>query len=366
VKIKHNKSLAAVDLFCGAGGLTKGLELAKIDVKLGIDIDPACQFPFEKNTKAKFLLKRIEEVTPAEIKRAFGHSKLKLLVGCAPCQPFSLYRLGKSDHTDSRWRLLTQFQRLVLAVKPAIVTMENVPRLAEQRVFKRFTSALEQAGFHVWHDVVRCADYGVPQVRERLVLLASRLGPISLIPPTHMPEKYKTVEQAIGNLPRLKANGVDRRDPLHQCAGLSKTNLQRIRASRPGGTWRDWAKTLVAKCHRKASGKTYPSVYGRMSWHEPAPTLTGQFFGFGNGRFGHPEQNRAISLREGAILQSFPRNYRFIERGAPIYRKRIGLLIGNAVPVKLAEAIGRTIRLHVKAARRARKRKPSPKKPNTG
>jgi len=366
VKTINKKSLAAVDLFCGAGGLTKGLELARIDVRLGVDIDPACKFPFEANTDAKFLLKRIEKVTPVEIRRAFGHDKIKILAGCAPCQPFSLYRLGKSDHTDSRWRLLANFQRLVLAVKPHVVTMENVPRLAEHRVFKRFTAALERAGFQVWHAVVRCADYGVPQVRERLVLLASRLGPISLIPPTHTQERHKTVRQAIATLPRLKANGVDPRDRLHQCSALSETNLKRIKASRPGGTWRDWSRTLVAKCHRKPSGRSYPSVYGRMSWDEPAPTLTGQFFGFGNGRFGHPEQNRAISLREGAILQSFPRNYRFIERGAPIYRKRIGLLIGNAVPVKLAEAIGRTIRLHVQAARRARKRKPTPKKPNTG
>lgn len=121
------------------------------------------------------------------------------------------------------------------------------------------------------------------------MLLASRLGPINLIPPTHTPEEYKTVRQAIGNLPRLRSNGVDPRDRLHQCSGLSKTNLQRIKASRPGGTWRDWSKSVVAKCHRKTNGKTYPSVYGRMSWSEPAPTLTGQFYGFGNGRFGHPD-----------------------------------------------------------------------------
>jgi DNA (cytosine-5)-methyltransferase 1 len=357
VKKNRKNSLAAVDLFCGAGGLTKGLQLAGIDVKLGIDIDPACTFPYETNTEAEFLLKRIEKVTPAEIKLAFGSARLRLLAGCAPCQPFSLYSQGKKNHTDSRWRLLTHFQRLALAVKPDLLTMENVPKLAEKPIFKRFVSALEKAGYKVWHDTVKCPDYGVPQVRERLVLLASRLGPIALIPPTHAPDRHKTVRQVIGKMPALVANGVDPRDRVHQCCGLSATNLKRIRASRPGGTWRDWSKKLVAKCHRKSTGKTYPSVYGRMSWDEPAPTLTTQFFGFGNGRFGHPEQDRAISLREGAILQSFPRSYRFIKPRAPIYRKRVGLLIGNAVPVKLARAIGRSILRHVAANPKPRARK---------
>lgn len=138
-------------------------------------------------------------------------------------------------------------------------------------------------------------------------------------------------------------------DPLHQTATLSPTNLLRIRASKPGGTWRDWDPELVATCHRKRSGKTYPSVYGRMSWDEPAPTVTTQFFGFGNGRFGHPEQDRAISLREGAILQSFPKNYRFVKPGEPIHFSILGRLIGNAVPVKLGEAIGRSLVAHVLA-----------------
>ena len=347
MKTNHSKPLAAVDLFCGAGGLTKGLESAGIDVKLGIDIDPACAFPFEHNTKARFLLKSIEKVRPADIKRAFGAAKLKLLAGCAPCQPFSKYRLGKSDHTDRRWRLLAEFQRLILATKPNLVTMENVPRLAEERIFKRFVASLKAARFNVWYGIVNCADYGVPQERERLVLLASRLGPISLIPPTHTPDRYKTVRQMIATLPPLAANAIDPEDPLHQSSGLSKTNLKRIKASRPGGTWRDWSPGLVAKCHRKKSGKTYPSVYGRMCWDQPSPTLTTQFYGFGNGRFGHPGQHRALSLREGAILQSFPKTYRFVKRGEPIYRKRVGMLIGNAVPVKLGAAIGRSVRNHV-------------------
>lgn len=137
-------------------------------------------------------------------------------------------------------------------------------------------------------------------------------------------------------------------DSLHQAAGLSPLNMKRIKASVPGGSWKHWEEDLIADCHKRSTGKTYPSVYGRMEWDEPAPTMTTQYFGFGNGRFGHPEQNRAISLREGAILQSFPKGYRFVPPGSPIYCKTIGRLIGNAVPVKLGEAIGKTLMAHVK------------------
>ena len=340
--------IVAVDLFCGAGGLTRGLENAGINVSLGIDIDPACEFPYAANNAAAFLLKSVKELSAMELKKAYGHAKLTLLAGCAPCQPFSKYRLGKSDETDGRWNLLQEFQRLVFEVNPTMVTMENVPRLGEQTIFSDFKATLEDAGYHVHSEVVRCADYGVPQQRERLVLLASKLGSLKLIPPTHT-NKQRTVRQVIGGLPPLDAGDEHPDDPLHQTATLAPINLRRIKASKPGGTWRDWNANLVAACHRKRSGKTYPSVYGRMCWDEPAPTMTTQFFGFGNGRFGHPEQDRAISLREGAIIQSFPKAYRFIEPGRPIHFKTIGRLIGNAVPVKLGEAIGRSIRAHVEA-----------------
>lgn len=134
---------------------------------------------------------------------------------------------------------------------------------------------------------------------------------------------------------------------MHAASKLSELNLERIRASRPGGTWRDWPKHLVADCHRRETGQTYPGVYGRMHWDEPAPTLTTQFYGFGNGRFGHPKQDRAISLREGAILQGFPKSYSFIPKGAPVHFKALGRMIGNAVPVTLGEVIGQSIASHL-------------------
>lgn len=345
---KTKKPLVAVDLFCGAGGLTRGLKAAGINVRLGVDLDPACEYPFSFNNQTRFLRKSVQDLDPAILSAEWQNACYSLLAGCAPCQPFSLYSQGKTNKTDGRWNLLAGFQRLALRTKPTLITMENVPRLGKQRIFEVFVNALKEAGYYVLFQVVKAADYGVPQQRERLVLLASRLGPVKLIPPTHS-NNPRTVRTAIASLPPLKAGDRHSRDSLHQTSTLSPTNLLRIRASKPGGTWRDWKTDLVAACHRKRSGKTYPSVYGRMLWDEPAPTVTTQFFGFGNGRFGHPEQDRALSLREGAIIQSFPKSYRFVEPGKPIHFKILGRLIGNAVPVKLGEAIGRSLVAHVRA-----------------
>ena len=346
VGIRPKRKIYAVDLFCGAGGLTNGLERAGIDVQLGVDIDPMCEYPYTANNKANFLLKSIEEIEPRDIERALKKNGVRLLAGCAPCQDFSTYnQKATSDH--KRWWLLLEFSRLIRELLPEVVTMENVPRLKEQGVFKKFIRVLEYFQYHVFYEVVNCEDYGIPQHRQRLVLLASTRGPIRLLSPVEFGADRTTVRKSIADLPPLEAGGVDERDPLHQSSALSSVNMKRIEASRPGGTWRDWSKKLVADCHKKETGKTYPSVYGRMCWDEPAPTITTQSYGFGNGRFGHPEQNRAISLREAAILQSFPRDYEFVPPGQPIYKKSVGRLIGNAVPPMLGEVIGLSILDHV-------------------
>jgi DNA (cytosine-5)-methyltransferase 1 len=346
--------IKAVDLFCGAGGLTRGLEAAGINVVTGVDIDPACEYPFTANNRAAFLLKSVEDITGSDFTDAFKGAELTLLAGCAPCQPFSTYSKGKSSPTDKRWNLLSHFARLVKELQPDLVTMENVPLLAKQAVFARFVSVLKEDGFSVFYKVVDCADYGVPQHRQRLVLLASKHGPIEIISPTVKIGLHKTVRKAIEGLAPLQAGAICPEDPLHQASELSPLNLKRIRASKAGGTWRDWDKDLIAACHKRKTGNTYPSVYGRMVWDEPSPTMTTQFFGFGNGRFGHPQQNRAISLREGAILQSFPRNYKFAAKNGPIYIKTVGRLIGNAVPVKLGKAIGTSIIRHIQNLEAAR------------
>ena len=345
-KNENSQRIIGIDLFCGAGGLTRGLEKAGLSVALGVDLDPACEFPYQANNGAVFLLKSVSELSESDLAPAFGGAEYKLLAGCAPCQPFSTYQ-QKSDPSDDRWNLLMEFARLVEETQPELVTMENVPRLAEQDVFLQFVERLEENGFHVSFEVINCADYSVPQQRNRLVLLASKLGEIRMIRPTTPQEKRKTVKQAIGKLPKIEAGERHPKDPLHQASRLSELNLTRIRASKPGGSWKDWDESLVAECHKKPTGKTYPSVYGRMVWDEPAPTMTTQYYGFGNGRFGHPEQDRAISLREGAVLQSFPNGYKFVPNGASISTKTIGRLIGNAVPVNLGRAIGKSIVKHI-------------------
>ena len=345
IVISATKEIEAIDLFCGAGGLSYGLRRTGIKVVAGFDLDPACEYPFRENNEAKFIRADIANVKGADLDALYSPTSIRLLAGCAPCQPFSTYRQGAPNPTDKRWNLLSEFGRLVRESSPDIITMENVPLLEKQDIFCRFVDTLESLGYKTSFRVVNCADYGVPQFRRRLVMLASRFADISLISPTH--KSHLTVRKAIEGLPSLEAGQVDASDPLHQAASLSPTNLKRIRSSRPGGTWRDWDSQLVADCHKKETGQTYPSVYARMSWDEPSPTMTTQFYGFGNGRFGHPNQDRAISLREGAILQSFPKRYRFVPIDQPMHRKIIGRLIGNAVPVKLGEAIGRSIREHI-------------------
>jgi DNA (cytosine-5)-methyltransferase 1 len=343
---KPSRRIYAVDLFCGAGGLTHGLIKSGVDVRLGVDIDPSCEYPYTANNPSAFLLKSVKDLSGEEVKRYYRKNGIKLLAGCAPCQTFSRY-YQKATESDTRWWLLLQFSRLVKELLPDLVTMENVPGLMEQNVFVQFLNDLKKCKYSINYSVVNCADYGVPQHRHRLVLIASRLGEINLLSPKEFGKKPKTVKQAIGEMPVICEGTSCPKDPLHQSAALSKTNLKRIKSSKPGGTWRDWSKGLVANCHKKNTGKSYPSVYGRMTWDNPSPTITTQFFGFGNGRFGHPEQNRAISLREGAILQSFPKNYKFTPHDEPIHKVQVGKLIGNAVPVSIGKLIGESLYNHI-------------------
>lgn len=339
-------SISTIDLFCGAGGLTYGFEQAGLPVKVGYDIDPACQFPYEHNNTAKFILKDVGCVNKSDLEQHFSENSIRVLVGCAPCQPFSSYSRRYNDK-ESRWKLLQDFARLVKYSEPEIVSMENVLQLKHHSVFTEFVETLKMLNYSVEAYEINCSDYGIPQSRKRLVLLASKLGKIKLIPSTHDTERRETVRKTIGHLDPLLAGQTSNIDRLHQCSRLSDLNLRRIRASRPGGTWRDWSKDLVAKCHMKKSGKTYPGVYGRMEWDQPSPTITTQCFGFGNGRFGHPEQDRAISLREAALLQTFPQNYEFVAPDEPIIFDRIGRLVGNAVPVKLGQVIAQSILEHI-------------------
>ena len=336
---------SVVDLFCGVGGLTHGFVKEGFNVVAGIDVDSSCNYAYEKNNKAEFLLKDILELTAEDVIALYPNDDLKILVGCAPCQPFSRYTNRKSE--DSKWKLVGKFAELISEIQPDIVSMENVPELAKHSVFKDFLRILDENHYERSWSFVECVKYGMPQTRTRLVLFASKLGPIEIIKPTHSPSRVRTVRNVIGNIEPIKAGQVSPKDSLHRASALTEINLKRIAATPEGGSWKDWDEELVLKCHKKETGKSYPSVYGRMKWNEPAPTMTTQCNGLGNGRFGHPEQNRAISLREAALIQTFPRYYRFVEPKTEVVIKHVARHIGNAVPVRLGKIIARTIRKHL-------------------
>ncbi|MBX3182892.1 MAG: DNA cytosine methyltransferase [Polyangiaceae bacterium] len=348
------RDVVCVDLFCGAGGLTHGLIEAGLKVRAGVDFEEACRYPYEANHEGiVFHRADVAELEAATVEQWFGGARVRVLAGCAPCQPFSNYALRYQKdgpvEADERWSLLDHFGRLAQQLLPDVVTMENVPTVTKHAVFANFERTLERFGYHVWVDIVDCAEYGLPQRRHRTVLLASLHGEIELRAP--IASEARTARDALGGLPRLEHGATNKKDRLHTASRLSELNYERIRHSKPGGTWRDWPEHLVAECHKKGTGRKYPAVYGRMKYDEPAPTLTTQFYGFGNGRFGHPTQARGLSLREGALLQGFPEGYSFIPEGQPIRFKALGRMIGNAVPVDLGRAIGESIIGHVKQHR---------------
>lgn len=342
---------SVVDLFCGVGGLTKGLELAGLNVIAGVDINETCKFAYEANNRSRFIAGDVTSIAIGKIERLYPEDNLRVLVGCAPCQPFSKYtqRYRKEGHRDDKWRLLYSFSDIIRQIRPQIVSMENVPELVKEQVFQDFIDALRNEQYHCSWQIAYCPDYGVPQKRKRLVLLASLLGDIKLIDPLYDKNNYNTVRDAIGTLPRLGNGEINKADPMHRATKLSDKNIVRISQSVQGGTWRDWDESLILECHKRDTGKSYGAVYGRMSWDEPSPTITTLFYGYGNGRFGHPEQDRAISYREGAILQSFPPDYKFIPEDKEGFSLReLGIHIGNAVPVELGRAIGLSIKQHLR------------------
>jgi DNA (cytosine-5)-methyltransferase 1 len=350
--MKISNEISAIDLFCGIGGVSYGFKQAGINIKAGIDFDNSCKYAFEKNCDSEFIHANISEVKSETIDELFDNSKIKILIGCAPCQPFSTYSYKTDKQKDTRWQLLYEFSRIIKDTRPDIVSMENVPNLLKfkkEPVFANFVNELKEYGYHVWYDIVYSPDYGIPQKRKRLVLLGSKKGKIKLIEPTHKPEEYISVKDAIGHLEKINSGESSKIDFIHKASKISEKNLLRIRQSVPGGSWKnDWDDNLKLECHKKKQGKTYTSVYGRMKWNEPSPTMTTFCTGIGNGRFGHPEQDRAISLREAAILQSFPQDYKFTDKKENLKFGQISRQIGNAVPPKLAEVIGISIIKHLK------------------
>ena len=354
--------IEAVDLFCGVGGLTHGLRESGIKVVAGIDNDATCKHAYETNNCSeenpaefsKFILADLTQYGADKVEKLYSPGSIKVLVGCAPCQPFSLHTTkNKNKRNDDRWNLLWHFGELVKEIQPEIVSMENVRGIVRTDVFSEFIETLKSHGYKYGYKVVYAPDYGAAQSRYRLILLASNLRKgktkkvtkIKFPTPTRSKENYQKVIDVIGALPPLKAGQSSKFDSLHRARKLADINLKRIGWSKPNGTWRDWPKELLPNCYRKKSGQTYSSVYGRMDWDGLAPTITTQFFNYGSGRFGHPKQNRALSLREGALLQTFPKEYDF---GEVKCMTTISRHIGNAVPPVLGAAIGNAIKEHIR------------------
>lgn len=338
--------MIAIDLFCGAGGLTRGLLNSGVDVLLGIDINSDCVHTYQQNNSpARFVTADISNVTAQSIRKAVAGQRGSplLLAGCAPCQPFSSHRRSDDGAAKQR-RLLGEVARLAKELNPDWIFIENVPGLARVKgrsTYVRFKSSLIELGFRYCDGVVDAKSYGVAQTRRRLVLIASRHCQPTLPTPTHGPGRlpYASVRTAIGNLPPIKAGERHPTYPNHIAAEITAPNLERLKHTpTDGGSRSHWPKRLHLTCH-KAETAGHEDVYGRMRWDAPAPTLTCRCYSISNGRYGHPNQDRAISLREAACLQSFPSDFVFF---GPSQRS-LGEQIGNAVPVLLAEAIGRHI-----------------------
>lgn len=344
------------DFFSGCGGTSCGFREAGMDIRYALDKDVDAQASFEANfPDAHLERKDIRELSVDGLRsRVQAEAPCPVLFcGCAPCQPFSkqiTHRPSMDD--DDRVPLLSQFMSLVEACRPDIVFVENVPGLQKlcdaSQPFGDFLLRMKSLGYDVTTEVLMLAKFGVPQRRRRLVVIGSRHGKIALPEETHgsgTPNgTYSTVHDWIADFPPIQAGETHGTIANHRAAKLSARNLERIRATPQGGGNRDWPDHLKLQCHAGFIG--YSDAYGRMSWDAPASGLTTRCTSYSNGRFGHPEQDRAISVREAACLQTFPLHFRFKGSMASMSKQ-----IGNAVPVRLAELIGKQVLGHLEDAR---------------
>lgn len=343
--------ISVVDFFSGCGGTSLGFRNAGMSIVAGIDNDPNASATYRRNfPEARFFERDIRTITIEEVRRTLPRSGRILFSGCTPCQPFSKQNRFRKGEDDRR-SLLTEFERFVVALKPDYVVVENVPGLQKIGMdgpLGSFTRALEDAGYDVNCDVLAASHYGVPQRRLRLVLIAALAQSAPMPSPTHGGKlrPLSTVREWISNLPPIQAGGTDPDDPDHSAMSLSELNFRRILATPEGGGRESWEGDLLLDCHEGHAG--HSDVYGRLAWDRPASAMTTRCLSYSNGRYGHPDQHRAISLREAASLQTFPRTFQF--SGTLTSR---GRQVGNAVPPLLAERIGQAI---VESARRRRDR----------
>jgi DNA (cytosine-5)-methyltransferase 1 len=336
-------TIAGIDLFCGCGGMTRGLIDAGIKVLVGVDKDGRLKETYEANNPpSRFVKRDVRWIKGSDFAKLVDNDiwDFVVLAGCAPCQPFS--KLQKNATDQGKSALLSSFARIIEDILPDALIVENVPGLRGNRgdrVWRRFTRRVEDLGYAIRSAVVDAKNYGVPQHRNRLVLLAGRGFEIKIPDPTHGDsgsgvKNHETVRGAIGSYPSISAGQNCLTVPNHRACALSSLNLTRIGlVPHNGGSRSTLPDAYVLKCHRGRKGHT--DTYGRMAWDAPSPTLTCRCTSLSNGRFGHPEQNRAISVREAAALQTFRDDYIFPDATTPTSK-----WIGNAVPVKMAYALG--------------------------
>jgi DNA (cytosine-5)-methyltransferase 1 len=346
-----NRKLKAIDFFCGGGGMSYGMQKAGIKVLAGIDYEKSCQETYESNINgAAFLLEDVFELSAEVLQKRLSLQKNDddlILIGCSPCQFWSIINTDKSKSTKSK-NLLMEFHRFVEYFKPGYVVVENVPgvlRKKNESGLDAFINWLNNENYKVHFDIHNVNDYGVPQSRKRFTLIANRVTDITIEPLQTVGAKPVVGDflGVINGFPEVNAGHKDPSDFMHTVAGLKEINIKRLEKTEiNGGSRISYMKdpALAPMCHFN-DATNFKDTYGRMSWNKPASTITTKFFSISNGRFAHPVENRAISLREGAVLQSFPRTYKF--HGSSI--GSIARLIGNAVPPKYAESIGKAILL---------------------
>ncbi len=332
-------SYTAIDLFSGCGGLSRGLKDAGFKVLAAVEIESKARETYALNHgDVQLLGVDIRKVSAAQLLKACGLKRghLDLMAGCPPCQGFSTLRArsGRAAAPDPRNDLIDEFARLVLALRPKMVMMENVPALARYEKFSAFVARLKQAGYQVVTEVLDVSCFGVPQRRKRLILSASRVGSARLAPPFG---GRVTVRTAIGSLEKAGESG----DLLHDCP--SNRRSLRVQAMieaipRDGGSRHSLPVGMKLGCHAKTSG--FNDVYGRMKWDDVSPTITSGCCNPSKGRFIHPNEDRPITLREAAMLQGFPMDYRFdVLHG----KEAIALMIGNALPPPFIAAHSRAM-----------------------
>lgn len=341
------KNIKAVDFFCSGGGMTCGLLQAGINVVAGIDNDITCKDTYETNNpNAKFIHADVFKLKEIDLEKQLGikrNDDQLILVGCSPCQFWSIIRTNKTKSAKSR-NLLTEFHRFVTYFHPGYVLVENVPGILgkkDKSGLDKFVSSLEEQGYAVHYEIINMNDYGVPQSRRRFSLIATRVSKskISLKPIKGDKPVLKNFIGKENGFKTVSAGFKDETSFNHTVAGLSEKNLNRLKLTpKNGGSWLDWADNKELK-RSSYQGQGFKDNYGRMSWEKPSPTITTKFFSISNGRFAHPDENRAISIREGATLQTFPKNYVFCVKSISDAAR----MIGNAVPPLFAKQLGEVI-----------------------